>query len=319
MTPSAFVGIDIGGTKTAIAVQLGADGEITLHERSSGDWDASQPERAARDILALIATVLPPEPRPTAVGIGAQGCNTAAQCGRLQAALAGLGMDAVVVNDSWLVVPAAGLTDGIAVIAGTGAIATGKDRDGRPMFAGGWGWVLGDDAGAAGLVREATKAALAAADRGLADDGLLAALARGFDVDDAAALARAVNDEPTVERWAPRAPAVFAAADAGSARAASVIDAGARHLAELVGVLLARGAVGSVAVAGGGVIVNQPRMFERFRARLGETCPAIEALRLDVPPVVGALALARASGRRSPRVATLPVHGEEAGATASTR
>ena len=318
MTPPVFVGVDIGGTKTAIAVQLGTEGEIALHERSSGDWNASQPERAARGIFDLVAAFLPPGCGHTTMGIGAQGCNTIAHCERIEAALADLGTEAVVVNDSWLVVPAAGLTDGIAVIAGTGAIATGMDLDGRLMFAGGWGFVLGDDAGAAGLVREATKAALAAADRGLADDGLLAALADAFAVEGAAALTRAVNDEPTVERWAPRAPAVFAAADAGSALAAAVIDAGARHLAELVGVLLARGATGAVAVAGGGVMVNQPRLFERFRVHLAETCPALEARRLDVPPVVGALALARAGAGR-PRVAVHAVHGEEAGATASTR
>lgn len=94
--------------------------------------------------------------------------------------------------------------------------------------------VLGDEGGAAAIVREATLAALAARDEGLADDGLLAALLEAFGVDALGAeggaverLTRLVNDEPTVENWAPRAPAVFAAAEAGSGLAMAVIEAAA--------------------------------------------------------------------------------------------
>ena len=94
--------------------------------------------------------------------------------------------------------------------------------------------MLGDEGGAAAIVREATRAALTAHDEGLADDGLLAALLGAFGVDALRAgdgaverLTRLVNDEPTVENWAPRAPAVFAAAEDGSGLAMAVIEAAA--------------------------------------------------------------------------------------------
>ena len=119
-------------------------------------------------------------------------------------------------------------------MCGTGAIVVGRDHEGSYLFAGGWGWVLSDDASAPGLVREATRAALSAHDAGRPDDGLLSALQDAFDARRPDLLARAVNDAPTPGNWGPKAPVVFAAADAGSALAARVIEAGAAHLATLV-------------------------------------------------------------------------------------
>ena len=161
------------------------------------------------------------------------------------------------------------------------------------MITGGWGWVIGDEAGAAGIVREATKAALRAHDESLADDGLLAALCTAFGVDGAERLARAVNDEPTMDNWGPRAPAVFAAADAGSLLAASVIDRAGANLVELVDQLLVRGATGSTVVAAGSVIVGQPRLFDALVRGVAARHPQLDVVLLTEPPVVGALALAR--------------------------
>jgi len=165
------------------------------------------------------------------------------------------------------------------------------------LFAGGWGWVLGDEASAPAIVREATKAALAAYDDDRADDGLLAALLGHFGVADAPALARAVNDEPTPENWGPGAPAVFHAADAGSPLARGVIDDAARALQKLVTRLVERGAVGTTVVAAGSVIVNQPRLADSLRAHLAREHPALNLRLLEVPPVAGALALALAKQR----------------------
>jgi N-acetylglucosamine kinase-like BadF-type ATPase len=245
--------------------------------------------------------VLAPDHRVVALGVGAQGCNTNEHCTAVTRELAALGLPSIVVNDAALLVAAAGLDEGIGVVAGTGAIGVGRDASGSYLFAGGWGGVLGDDAGAAGLVREATRAALAAADAGEPDDGLLSALQEAFGVGRPDLLARAVNDLPTVENWAPRAPVVFAAADAGSALAAGVIDAGADHLVGLVGNLVGRGAVGLDVVAAGSVIVHQPRLYGSFRRTLESVWPVLVPRLLDRPPVAGALALARALPHRKDR------------------
>lgn len=288
-----IVGFDIGATKTAIAVEPVVGGPRVVAELPSVGWEAQPADVAARWIAARLQSVLPGDADVAAIGIGAQGCDTPAICDDLASALAIQGIDAVVVNDAALLVPAAGLDEGIGLIAGTGAIAVGRDRAGGAIIVGGWGSILGDDAGAAGLVREATRSALHDRDRGLPDDGLLAALLEAFSVDDAAALARTVNDDPRVEHWAPKAPAVFAAADGGSARAVAVIDHGAAHLVDLVETLVRRAAVGRHVVAAGSVIVRQPRLFDRVSARLGDVLPGLTVVPVGEPPVGGALSLAR--------------------------
>lgn len=127
--------------------------------------------------------------------------------------------------------------------------------------------MLGDEGGAPALVREAVRAAPAAYDAGHSDDGLLAALLAHFGDPDPQTLARTVNDEPTPGNWSPAAPAVC------------------------------RAAVGSTVVAAGSVVVHQPRLAESFRARLAAAHPSLTLHLLDVPPVAGAVALARARYR----------------------
>lgn len=122
---------------------------------------------------------------------------------------------------------------------------------------------------------------------------MLSTLQQAFGVPDAEQLARAVNDEPTVDNWAPRAPAVFAAAGQGSALADAVIIAAAGQLTVLVGTLIARGAVGSDVVAAGGVIVNQPRLARAFQDHLALRHPSLSLRILDEEPVAGAVTLAR--------------------------
>ncbi|HEX4788806.1 MAG TPA: BadF/BadG/BcrA/BcrD ATPase family protein, partial [Actinospica sp.] len=284
---------DVGGTKIAITVAA-PDGTVLRETAYPAEgWAAAPVDAAARWLFGHLARAVPEGDEIAAVGIGAQGCDTQEHCTRLAAAIEALGVAATVVNDASLLVPAAGLDSGIGVIAGTGSIAVGVDRAGAVLFSGGWGWVLGDEAGAPAIVREATKAALAAFDAGRAGDGLLAALLAHFGVPDPPALARAVNDEPTPENWGPAAPAVFRAADEGSPLAAGVIDAAARALQSLVARLVERGAVGTTVVAAGSVIVRQPRLADRFRVHLARAQPGLELRLLDVPPVAGAVALAR--------------------------
>ena len=100
------------------------------------------------------------------LALGAQGVDSATTAANLTLELAELGYRATVVNDAALIVPAGGFDQGVEIVAGTGAIAVGKDRADNMLAAGGWGCVIGDEGGAAALVREATRAALRAHDEG---------------------------------------------------------------------------------------------------------------------------------------------------------
>jgi N-acetylglucosamine kinase-like BadF-type ATPase len=288
-----LVGLDVGGTKTAVVVDALDGTRLVDTSVPSEDWDAEPLEHGVRWIADCIARILPPDAEVAAVGVGAQGLDSNEIADEFAAELRALGYAATAVNDAALLPPAAGLQHGLGVISGTGSIGVGTDAMGRYVITGGWGWVIGDEAGAAGIVREATRAALFAHDSLEPDDGLLAALLAAFGVSSAERLARAVNDEPTMENWGPKAPAVFAAADAGSALAASVIDGAGSNLVDLVDQLVARGAVGDTVVAAGSVIVNQPRLFDALSRGVAERHPRLAVVLLTDPPVLGALELAR--------------------------
>ncbi|HSZ40677.1 MAG TPA: BadF/BadG/BcrA/BcrD ATPase family protein [Trebonia sp.] len=290
---NVVAGMDVGGTKLAVRAEtLGGD-RVTDTQLSAADWAAAPAATAAGWLTERLARCLPAGAAIAALGVGAQGCNSPAVTSDLQRALAARGVRAAVVNDGALLIPAAGLDHGIAIVAGTGSVGVAIDVMGNGLQVGGWGWVLGDEGGAAAIVREATRAALAARDEGRPDDGLLGALTRAFGVSTAESLARAVNDDPVPENWAPRSPAVFAAADDGSALAAAVIDAAGGHLATLVSRLVARGAVGDTVVAAGGVITGQPRLARAVRACLARRHPGLALRVLDADPVAGAVTLAR--------------------------
>lgn len=294
---NVVVGLDVGGTKVAVRVETVDGDRVADGQSAAADWSPVPAATAASWLMERLRPVLPEGSEIAAVGVGAQGCDAPPIAADLQRALEALGLRAVVVNDGQLLVPAAGCAHGIGIVAGTGSIGVGADAAGNTLLAGGWGWIIGDEGGAAAIVREATKAALTAHDEGQADDGLLTALRRAFDVPNAERLARAVNDDPTVENWAPRASVVFAAADNGSALAAAVIDDAARHLTTLVSRLIARGAVGGAGsgtvVAAGSVIVRQPRLAAAFGARLAARHPGLNLRILDTEPVAGAVVLAR--------------------------
>jgi N-acetylglucosamine kinase-like BadF-type ATPase len=288
-----LVGMDVGGTKAAVRAVTHRGQVVVDAVFSSTQWSANPPAAAAAWLADILSQALPAESAVDAVGIGAQGCDTQAHCDQLAHELAGLGYRATVVNDAALLAPAAGLGVAIGIIAGTGAIGVGVGAAGETLIAGGWGWVISDDAGAAGLVRIATIAALTAHEQQQGDDGLLSALEAAFGVVGPEALARAVNDEPTPENWGPRAPAVFAAADAGSALATRVIDDAAAYLVRVTGWLVARGAQGADVVLAGSVIAGQPRLEQSFRRQLAGAHPPLSVQLLAVQPVAGGVELAR--------------------------
>ncbi|GLW47381.1 ATPase [Streptomyces sp. NBRC 14336] len=289
------VGIDVGGTKTHLRAVAGAD-LVADRVRASTGWRPHDPVAAADWLAALIADALPKGARPAAVAVGGHACETPRQCAWIIYALQ-LHLDApvLVVGDAELLVPAAGLEKGVGLVAGTGSVAVGRLPDGSPLQVGGWGAVLGDEGGAAGLVREAVRAVWAAHDRGEAPDALAEGLISAFDVAEVPALGAALESAEDVSAdWGSRAPVVFEAAEAGSALARSVITEGGRSLAGLVRQLAVRGAPVDDVVVAGGTILAQPALYEAFVGALDDCVPGARSTRLSVPPVQGALALAHA-------------------------
>ncbi|MDN0197830.1 BadF/BadG/BcrA/BcrD ATPase family protein [Streptomyces sp. S.PNR 29] len=287
-------GIDVGGTKTHLRAL--ADGDrVADHVRPSSGWRPHDPAAAADWLAALVRDALPTGARPSAVAVGGHACETPRQCAGIRAALQDrLGAPALIVGDAELLVPAAGLAKGVGLVAGTGSVAVGRRPDGRLVQVGGWGAVLGDEGGAAGLVREAARAAWAAHDRGEEPDALAAGLVAAFQVAEVPALGAALEAATNVSaEWGRHAPVVFAAAEAGSSLARTVIADGGRSLAALVVRLAERDVVVDDVVVAGGTILSQAALYAAFTSALAEALPGVRPHPLRVPPVEGAVALAR--------------------------
>ncbi|XVQ09628.1 N-acetylglucosamine kinase [Spirillospora sp. CA-255316] len=302
------LGIDIGGTKTHLAVGVGGSGTTAEHIVRTASWRSGSAERAAVGLRELTRNRLGDGALSWPTVVGANGCDTTEQCDAFAAALADHFTGPLhVVNDAELMPAAMGVADGIGVVSGTGSIATARDAEHRLVTAGGWGRLLGDEGSAPGLVREAARALLTAVDRGAPLDGLSGHLLHAFGAAAPTDLGPLMSADNSAESWGRRAPAVFAAAEEGSAMAAAVIKEGAEQLASLVNRLAARGIVRTHLVAGGTVIRTQHRLREAFVGTVRRDHPHLDIRILDRPPVLGALALAaRPAPADHPTPATPP-------------
>jgi N-acetylglucosamine kinase-like BadF-type ATPase len=286
------IGIDVGGTKTQLALGLGAE---LVKERvvSTPSWRTHAAPSNAVALAALVRDWLGDEAMDRPLAVGSHGCDSTEQCVEFETELRRHFTGPVrVVNDAELLVPAVSQHSGIGLIAGTGSIAVSRDLDGRLLTAGGWGWVLGDEGGAVGLVREAARAALGALDRGNPPDALARRLFAAFEVTGGAGLALAITTADSAAWLGARAIEVFRAADEGSGLAEGVITDAGLQLAGLVDLLLRRGASGDLVVAAGTVLLTQDRLRDAFLAAMGTAHPEVTVHLLDRPPVLGALALA---------------------------
>ncbi|WP_158250884.1 N-acetylglucosamine kinase [Cryobacterium sp. Y82] len=289
MTTGLVLGIDVGGTKTHLRVQ-DDDGRIVIDVvRPTTDWETTLHAKA--DTLAKLIRDIGGSPLERIV-VGAHGCDTDADCAALAENLqARVGVPTVVVNDSLLLGPAAGYGRCISLISGTGSIVLGSDANGSTLYAGGWGWLLGDAGSAWGIVRESVMLLTAAADRGEGDQILLDGLLMASNCANLRDLVAYLERWPAAD-WATWVSAVFTAAAVGSSLAEEAISQGARTLSALVTTLLQRGAIAEAVVAAGGVIVNQPT----FAAKLARYLAHDNGLPLVVhagAPVAGAVRLAR--------------------------
>ena len=294
MDLTRILGVDIGGTKTHLAVGLGGRVERERIVETPLWRTHSHPDNALA-LHALVRDWLGPEALGRPLAVGAHGCDSTELCDLFAAELRRYFLGTVrVVNDAELLGPAMGLDRGIGVIAGTGSIAVARHA-GRLVTAGGWGWVLGDEGSAAGLVREATRAVLGALDRGERPDPLARRLLHSIDVRGGPELALAVTTAGSTAWLGRHAEEIFRAVDEGSVLAGDVVRRAGEDLATLVDRLTARGVDGTEIIAGGAVILAQPLLRNVFVDAIRVRHAGSTVHFLDRPPVLGALALAGAS------------------------
>ncbi|TAM67571.1 MAG: hypothetical protein EPN48_13090 [Microbacteriaceae bacterium] len=289
-----IVGIDLGGTKTHVIAE--DNGSIVLDVAvPTPEWqtgalleDESNPHRLLTFVGALIGS------SASVIAIGARDLDSEQQVQsfstRVQAEHDG---EILVVNDVELLAPAAGLDDAIAVIVGTGSKIVGHDAGGDVISAGGHGFLIDDEGSAPWIAREAMRAVLDADDRGEQPDMLAQMLMQYFGVEGVVEAGHAFASMVGLNSWARLCPLVFQAADRGSQLAASVVTDAAAALAQDVALVHRRGAVGTNVLCAGGVITHQPRLYQELVRSIEGVGIGLTVRLLTVPPVMGALALAR--------------------------
>lgn len=297
------IGLDIGGSKTHAVL---SDGHSVLAEAVVGSANlASVGEAAAAaQLAAAFAQLLDTaDSGPVdAVCAGAAGAGTPSEHDRL----AGLIRRWVprarvrVVHDTRLLLAAAGLDHGVALISGTGSVAWATVPDGRWVQAGGWGYLLGDEGSGYALAVASVRHVLGRIDQGVGSDPLTDALLASCGLAEPGELLDHFYAHPERRYWAARSGLVFELAAAGDPVGRGLVTTSAGALAELVRTVCTRlDTTGPVLCAGGQLVYQRLLVEELSRQLAGDGITDLRVL--DRDPVHGAinLALATVSTTRS--------------------
>lgn len=296
------IGIDGGGTRTRALL---ADSTGAVH--ASGEAGTSNPlvhgVAAAQRELSLavsraFAAANAPPARAAALCMGLGGAGRQREQRELvEWAGAHLAAQVRVVNDGEIVLAAGTPANwGVAVIAGTGSLAWGRNERGETARAGGWGYVMGDEGSGYDLARRALRAATQSADGRSEPTELLAAILAYWQLEHPTDLVGKVyRSGMTNAQLAELARVVIDTAARGDPAAKGLVRQAAGELARGVGTVcrtlglepnpiplaLAGG------LLGGAVLLREELSVELKRADL-----ACEPVTVVEQPVLGAVRLA---------------------------
>ena len=306
-----YLGIDGGGTKTTCVV---GDESQVLATATAGPSNVVRvgEERARASLQQSVrqacaaAGIAPAEVVRTCVGgSGAARIDVAEIMRRSLADMLTTPID--VVGDIQISLEAAFDTGpGVIVIGGTGSIAYGRNRSGKTLRAGGWGFAVGDEGSAHWIGRMAINSVLRAADPRdgsepppVPDFSLAAALMKAWNVASLVDVARIGNSNPPPD-FAALFPSIAASADQ---LASEVLAKAGTELARVAGIVVRQlfaeeDAHIPVAMIGG-VFRHAALVRQVFCSDLRECDARIEVNPQVVDPVEGALRMARRSARQS--------------------
>ena len=283
MSARAVLGLDIGGSSSRARLVEG--GRVIAEAQAPGANVALIDPQLVEERLASLIQQLG-SPRPAVCCAGAAGSEVPAARRLLEELLRKLlpGVRVLVVHDTRLILAAAGLDVGIALIAGTGSVAYARNAAGDEARAGGWGWMIGDEGSGAWIVRAALRELMRRREgdepMGVLGERLLAATQN----EDVLELIGRMQGYHEAGQWAAFAGAVFDATD--DPGAVRIIDSAAQSLAQLAGRAGTKVGVKGPVVIAGGLLTNCPDLASRVQARVGS------ATVLEEEPVVGAVRLA---------------------------
>lgn len=299
-----YLGIDGGGTKTTCAV---GDESRVLATVTAGPSNMFRVgEQRARESLhdavrraCAAAGIAPREIACTC--LGASGAGRPEIAAVVRNALAEILPNQIeVIGDMEIALDAAFDTGpGVIVIAGTGSIAYGRDRQDRTARAGGWGFAIGDEGSAHWIGRQAVTALLRESDetgapeQNFSSSEFASALCCAWEATSLVDLARKASADPP--DFAVLFPVVAASKDDLALRIQSIAGKELARIAALVSHrLFPANETDPVPVAMiGGVFRHASTVREHFYNELRRLDPRVEVNPQVVEPVDGALRMAR--------------------------
>ena len=165
-----FVGVDGGGTKTALVAATAEGKEIASAVCGPLNYNFIGLEKALENLAEGIKLLGLPEGSIAAIGIGDPSIDDQSESPMAKefAARAGklLRAPVYVRSDAYMTLFAltGGKKPGVLIISGTGSMAIGETREGEILVSGGWGRITGDEGSGYYIGREGICAALRAAD-----------------------------------------------------------------------------------------------------------------------------------------------------------
>jgi N-acetylglucosamine kinase-like BadF-type ATPase len=293
-----FLGIDGGGTKTRCLVgdekyELGAGTSSSSKVQRVGEACARNALAGAVNEACVHAGISPQQIVRTCAGItGAARSEIAGVMRDLVATIVGgqveiVGDIEIAFEDAFRCGP------GVMLIAGTGSIAFGRNKNGETARAAGWGYPISDEGSGQWIGAEGVRGALRARDRGQSSE-LLRDLMEKLGASDFEDFIVRLNASPSVD-FASLFPSVLAASDKGNQVATEVLTRAGRELSGMAGSVIERlFREQSVSVAThGGVFVSSPIVRKAFAQELGSRYPKAALLDREVDPARGAIERAR--------------------------
>jgi glucosamine kinase len=229
-----FLGVDGGASKTLAVIVDRQGREVGRGAAGSGNMAAVGLERAVESIrgaVAEAARLTGSDGQIRAAWIGLAGVDRPNDRDRLLPHLNGLAGSIRLTNDAELALTALGGAAGVAVIAGTGSIAVGRDAKGTMARSGGWGHILGDEGSGYEIGRRALQAAARAADGRGPQTALLPAIMKEWDLPRADGMIGRVYPDGDKGLIARLSALVFVAAREGDAVARRIVREAATELA----------------------------------------------------------------------------------------
>jgi N-acetylglucosamine kinase len=290
------LGIDAGGTKT-VGLLADETGRVVAVARGTGANLQTHGELEVEKVFDGILEAVGARGEIAAVCLGIAGVDRPRDEEVIRGILRRLGYreTARVVNDAAIaLVAGAEERVGIVILAGTGSIAYGADREGHTARSGGYGFLLADEGSGYWLGHQALRAAVRSADGRGPQSALAALVFESLGVGSVAEMVPVVYEKGLPKfRIAAHAGLVQQASDRGDAVATALLEEAALELSLAARAVAQRISLGGGpyrVVLAGGVFKACPSLPGRIERCLG--LPGAELVPLRVEPAQGAVALA---------------------------